>query len=105
MVDDKNKIIELLMDYISEVRAKGFEISAAYLFGSYAKGNAEEWSDIDIALISEDFEGNRFFDKEKIREAKFAIDYRISPFPYRPEDFTESWFARDEIVKHGIRVL
>ena len=36
---------------------KGLRIEAIILFGSYARGNAYEDSDIDLAVISPDFEG------------------------------------------------
>jgi uncharacterized protein len=30
------------------------------LFGSYVKGSADEWSDIDLALVTDDFIGDSF---------------------------------------------
>jgi predicted nucleotidyltransferase len=32
-------------------------VEAVILYGSYARGTAHEWSDIDLAVISPDFEG------------------------------------------------
>jgi predicted nucleotidyltransferase len=45
-----------VIDYINEVR-KDMPIDKAYLFGSYAKGNPDEWSDIDICFFSDYFIG------------------------------------------------
>jgi predicted nucleotidyltransferase len=35
-------------------------IKSAYLYGSYAKGVASKWSDIDIAVILPDFSDDLF---------------------------------------------
>ena len=61
-------IKELIDNYIEALTAQGINIIGAFIFGSYARGNYTDFSDIDIALISNDFEGNRFFDKNKIRK-------------------------------------
>jgi predicted nucleotidyltransferase len=37
-------------------------IDKAVLYGSYAKGNASEWSDVDICFFSKDFKGKRDVD-------------------------------------------
>jgi predicted nucleotidyltransferase len=50
---DVNKAIE---DLISLLK-KGLRIEAVILFGSHARGTAHEESDIDLAIISPDFEG------------------------------------------------
>ncbi len=96
-------IINNIKKYIHALEERGFPISLAYLFGSYAHGNWNEWSDIDLAIISEQFEGNRFLDKEKIREIHRAIDLRISPLPFTPEDFENS-ILYDEIANHGVLI-
>lgn len=70
------------------------------LFGSYAKGNAEKWSDIDVAIISPDFSGIPFYDREKLIPFMLRIDTRFEFHPFKPEDFTEdNDFAREIIKK------
>jgi uncharacterized protein len=105
MVEVPTEIKEKLYLFINKLDKSNFKISKAYLFGSYAKGTFNEWSDIDIALVSENFEGNRFVDKQKIRKIKASIDYDISPLPYRPEDFTEDDLFVKEIIETGIRIV
>ncbi len=40
------------------LKENGIEISAIYIFGSYANGDFDlEWSDIDIAIVSDNFSG------------------------------------------------
>ncbi|MCC6550311.1 MAG: nucleotidyltransferase domain-containing protein, partial [Ignavibacteriaceae bacterium] len=80
-------------------------LSSVYLFGSYAQGNADEYSDIDLAIVSDCFEGSRFFDKKKLNKyiLQTSIDLEIHPF--KTEDFTqENPFVR-EILRRGKRIL
>jgi len=42
---------ETLASYLSSLEKK-IQIDKALLFGSYAKGSASEWSDIDLLIIS-----------------------------------------------------
>jgi uncharacterized protein len=74
------------------------------LFGSYAKGNFNEWSDIDLSLVSNNFHVIRFNDIEAIRKYKFGIYYSISPMPYREEDFTSDGLFVKAIIETGIKI-
>jgi predicted nucleotidyltransferase len=96
-----NELISKLIRLISiEINLKG-----VYLFGSYAKGKAHEYSDIDLALVSDDFAGSRFFDKKKINKylLKTTTDFQIHPF--KTEDFTEDDPFVAEILRTGIRII
>ena len=53
--------------HIRALEEQGIQLQKAVLFGSHALGQANEWSDIDIALVSEAFAGDRFVDRRKIR--------------------------------------
>lgn len=54
MVNSTDQIIQVVRRYLASLE-KDFRITQAYLFGSYAQGTAREDSDIDVALVSEDF--------------------------------------------------
>jgi len=99
-----DNILKIIKSLISELEKNNFPIEQAVLFGSYAKGTNEQYSDIDLALVSQNFTGNRFLDKEKIRKYIVAVNTDISPMPFRPEDFTTDDFFVDEILKYGIRI-
>jgi predicted nucleotidyltransferase len=100
-----NRITKSIKDYINYLENTNIHIKEAILFGSYAKGNSNEFSDIDLALVSENFTGSRFFDLDTLRDAKFAVNTDISPLPYRPEDFTEDNLFVKEILNYGIRII
>ena len=55
MVDEA--VRERIENFISAVRQRGIPISRIVLFGSHARGDAHEWSDIDIVVISPLFDG------------------------------------------------
>ena len=99
------KIHRLLKKYVEELEKNRIPIRQAVLFGSYAAGGSHEWSDIDIALVSDVFEGMRIRDRNKIRKITLDISTDLSPLPFRPEDFTlEDPFVR-EILEHGINIV
>ena len=54
---DKATVRELAFRYAEEVK-KVLSPDAIILFGSYVNGVPHEWSDIDIAVVFNDFKGN-----------------------------------------------
>ncbi len=99
--ENLNKVINELVKLIS----KEILIKGVYLFGSYANGNANRYSDIDLAIISDDFEGDRFNDRKKLNHfiIKTSLDFELHPF--KTEDFTmENPFAL-EIIRTGKKIL
>ncbi|MFC2131300.1 nucleotidyltransferase domain-containing protein [Bacteroidota bacterium] len=105
MVEIENKIKEIVERFIEEVRKDNITISKAYLFGSYANGTNHEFSDIDIAIVSDNFEGINFYDCQKVVEAMLRTNVDLETHPYRPEDFTEDNPFVKEILDHGIRIV
>jgi predicted nucleotidyltransferase len=97
-------IIETIRRYVRALEAQGIQVDDAILFGSFAKGTAKDESDIDVALISSAFSGNRFDDRRRIVPLRRAIDGRLEPIPFRPNDFAEGGNLVDEIKRDGIRI-
>ncbi len=82
-----------------------FPYSAVYLFGSYAKGCADEYSDIDVAVIIPDY-GNMTTDeictaKRDLWASAGDIDLRMEPCVRTMHD--PSGFVRT-VLETGIRV-
>lgn len=105
MVEVAIEVKGKILDFVDELKQHKIDIQKVFLYGSYAKGTQNEWSDIDVALVSEDFTGIRLVDKERMIKAISAVDFGISPLPYRPEDFDESDLFVKEIIKTGIRIV
>jgi len=69
------------------------------------KDYKNKWSNIDLALVSDKFEGNRYYDLDKLTEARFKIYTDILPLPYNPVDFTPEDLFVKEILKTGIQII
>lgn len=105
MVELPVEIKKKIYLFLDELKGSDIPIEKAYVFGSYAKGTSNEWSDVDLAIVSDKFVGDRHTDKNTIRKFKAKVDYVLSPLPFRPEDFTEDDLFVKEIIKTGIRII
>lgn len=99
------KIKNIINKYLISLKEHKIPIRQAILFGSYAQGNYHEWSDIDIALISDIFEGDRIKDRNKIRKITLSVSYDIEVLPYSPKDFTNEDPFVKEIIDSGIKII
>jgi predicted nucleotidyltransferase len=102
MVEIAPAIRNSIAQFVVAVQAH-YDIRAVYLYGSYAKGTATEWSDIDLALISPMFSNDRFNDQVTLMRLAVKIDDRIEPHPFTEETFTVNNPLVYEIQCHGIR--
>ena len=91
--------------YLVALEQHHIPVQHMFLFGSYAKGTYDEWSDIDLALISDIFEGSRMRDKRKIRPITLSVGSDIEVLPYKPGDFTPDDPFVKEILEAGIRIV
>lgn len=94
----------ILIEYLETLKNKGFEIESAYLFGSFAKGKQNKWSDIDIALIFNKFNKNRIDLQIELAFIASQIDSRIEPHPFLINDFLPNNYFSAEIIKTGIEI-
>lgn len=96
---DKGDALNIAHQYAQVVRSK-YDFVKIILFGSYVKGNYNEDSDIDIAVILKDF--NNLIDIQvDLMRLRRKIDSRIEPHPFREKDFEISNPMVNEILKHG----
>jgi uncharacterized protein len=99
----------ILNDYLSRLKTR-FKVDKAILYGSYAKGNATEDSDIDLLIISSDLPLN----KPKGANALFLdklvglnnINPSLETIAVHPDKLsnpiTKSFY--DEILRTGISI-
>jgi predicted nucleotidyltransferase len=105
MAEIPDKISSIIERFLEELKKNNINIEQAVLFGSYAQGTFTTWSDIDLALVSSDFEGDRFKDRDKIRRIKLKISSDLEPIPYPPNEFTPDDPFVKQILKTGINVM
>ena len=103
-VIENTEIMDIVNRYVARVCEKD-EIEAIVLFGSYAKGTNHQDSDIDIAVVTDDFENNVFEEEMELRVLKSGVDSRISPRLFNVEEFKNvDTPLIQEIIDTGIRV-
>jgi predicted nucleotidyltransferase len=54
MVRTRTEIKRLVAEYVKALEPT-IHVNRVILYGSYARGRPDEWSDIDLAIISQDF--------------------------------------------------
>ncbi len=97
------KVINDIRYFIEQLENE-INVKSVYLFGSYAKETNEACSDIDVAIVSDSFEGFTLLDEERILSRTKNINRMIEPHPFRSEDFTEDNPFVKEILSTGFRI-
>jgi predicted nucleotidyltransferase len=94
------------------LRKSGLHVEKLVLFGSHAQGEARQDSDIDIAIVSPDFQGKDIFDRSRLVMAaelatvgKFIVPLdlvMLTPGEYESRSSPIASFAREgEVVYHS----
>ena len=96
---DKADAVNIAQRYAVVVKAN-YSFIKIILFGSYAKGNYNDDSDIDIAVIFKDYSNVIDMQLELMRLRR-KIDSRIEPHPFRESEFELSNPIVNEIIKYG----
>jgi predicted nucleotidyltransferase len=87
MVTTATELADAIEDFALRLK-KGIRLEALVLYGSHASGHPKEWSDIDIAVISPDFEGMPVSKRqEAISRLTFERVSRIEPIGYASSEY------------------
>jgi predicted nucleotidyltransferase len=102
----QNAVIEIVRNYANEIESRGVHLRSVILYGSFAKGMQHEWSDIDVALVADEFTGFTFNDKKLFPYIGIKKPYiRIEAKTYPTDYFREGDPFIDIIKKEGIEIL
>ena len=104
MAESQAAIKRIIKRYIKMMTAHKIRVDKVYLFGSFAKGTAGNDSDIDIAVVSKDFSGDRYDDRRLIVPLRRKIDRRLEPIPFRTDCFKADDPMAREILERGIQI-
>ena len=96
---------KLALKLIKELEANNIPIKHSYLFGSVVTNKNTEFSDIDIALISDIFTGFGYDDRKKINPYIIKINSCIEPHPFTSSEFTENNPFAKEVIRTGIKII
>ena len=101
---DKAAVRTIAQKYSEEVK-KVLNPMSVILFGSYVNGNPHEWSDIDIAVLVNNIEGEEWYNArillQKIRwhEDNFTdIEPHLLDEAHDPSGFVEHVIKTGEVI-------
>ena len=77
-IERRRRLLEWLCRWLARAREALGRVSLV-LFGSYARGDFNVWSDVDLILVWEGFEGVRYLDrwlmvKDLVEDAEESLD-------------------------------
>lgn len=87
MVTTATDLDKIISDFVA-LLSRATRVEAVVLYGSYANGSPDEWSDIDIAVVSPDFEGVPMWERQRIiSRATVDRDSSLSPIGYPSSEY------------------
>ena len=101
---DKKDALKIAIKYLSFLKSEKNNIIKAYLFGSYAKGNPTDSSDIDIAIVFKNIKNKNFETQIQVLMLITQFDTRIEPHPFDKTDFNNNNPLVNEVLKTGIEI-
>lgn len=105
MAQNNTTTIETIVRQYAELLKAVYSIHSIYLYGSQSCGVPTEDSDIDVAVVSENFSGDPVEDMVQLMKYRRSVDLRIEPHPFTVFDFTSSNPIAKEIMETGIRIV
>ena len=75
---DKSQVIGIVKKY-KEAVTRQFGPATVYLFGSYSKGYAHEDSDIDVAVVVSEVQGDFLNESAKLWRLTLEVNTLIEP--------------------------
>ena len=82
-------IVKIIRRYLALLAENGINSEKAILFGSYARGDYRQSSDIDILVISKQFDKDRWSREDDMWKLVRHVDSRIQPVPVGTNQFIE----------------
>ena len=100
---DKNDAIKLSKIFVEKIKQNNIEVLDAWLFGSYAKGNFNDDSDIDLALVLP--EPTLSFDTDvRLMSLRKGNETMIETHTYSQHDFSSNTPIIGQIKQFGFRL-
>ena len=103
----QKSVINHLKEMANEIKQSGVHLNKMVLYGSYSRNEQHKWSDIDVAVVADEFTGIGFedvglFARTLVKRPKL----NIQPRTYNTKNFTADYdpFV-EEILRTGIEIV
>lgn len=101
----QQQALQLAEQYKQLLIKAGIPFTQFIVFGSVARNEMHEQSDIDIAVAGKPFKDDRMEEMHEIRKLRLPLGYKIQPIWFYPEHLEDKYSTlAQEIKKDGIRV-
>jgi len=64
-----------------------------------------EWSDIDVAVVSPQISNDRFEERIKLTELAISVDDRLEPLPFNLDSFSDDDPFVRQIKNEGFSII
>ena len=104
MVKTGQQIEEIIKQFKSKLLDLGVVVDRVILFGSYAKGTPREDSDIDLLVVSRDFEGMNLRERLEVlgmASARIMQPIQAKGYTVKEIESTEKDSFLTEVLEHS----
>ena len=101
----QKEALELARKFKILLQEAHIPFTALIVFGSAARNEMHEQSDVDVAVIGKPFREDRMQEMHDIRKLRRPLGYKLQPIWFYPEHLENKYSTLAmEIKKDGIRV-
>ena len=98
----KKDVLNILLRFKESLERNHIHVDRLILFGSWAKGTQQEGSDIDVVVISQDFENKDYWARINIlSEAIYQVFQPIEAVAMTPQEWDSKESPVCEFAKQG----
>ena len=99
----KKEILSVLEQFKKFIEEKKIHVDRMILFGSWAKGNPREGSDIDVVVISKDFGSKDYWARiDILAQAVYKVLAPIEAVAMTPQEWDSKESVIYEFAKDGL---
>jgi predicted nucleotidyltransferase len=100
---DQRTAIEIGQKYLLLLQQRNYPVKRMFLFGSYAKGQQNPDSDIDLAIFFKELP-DPFQTQVGLLKLTWNFDTRVEPHPFDEGDLASPAPVIQEILRTGIEI-
>lgn len=99
---DQSAVLEVVGRFRKALEARGVVPEKMILYGSHARGTAGETSDVDLVVISRDFERKTFWQRiDLLSDAIYEVPEPIEAVAMTPEEWEAGDSPLVDFAKNG----